>query len=226
MPLHTAGIIPSIHYSKRYGRVMFYDFAGDAEYYSSHAAIFQSLASSRIGDNIFLLVVNLREDLATIEATLHFWFSFIQHQKFNKSSIAVVGSHFDSSSKDCGEKCNLLAKSSSYINFTTRHQHFSLDCRDPRSNQITMLKDQIAKWIKQSQRYCISYEADLLLGLIEKDFSAVTACSLQTLSEHSRRQGCVYSLMLSSSTPSLRSFMKWDCCCCLETNLQRIVVLS
>ena len=29
VPLHTTGIVPSIYISKRYGRVMFYDFAGD-----------------------------------------------------------------------------------------------------------------------------------------------------------------------------------------------------
>ena len=62
VPPHTAGIIPSVHTSREYGRVLFYDFAGDAEYYSSHAAIFESLAASRKGDNIFIVVVDLRED--------------------------------------------------------------------------------------------------------------------------------------------------------------------
>ena len=51
VPPHTAGIIPSIHTSKHLGRVLFYDFAGDQEYYSSHAAILEKLASSK-GDNI------------------------------------------------------------------------------------------------------------------------------------------------------------------------------
>jgi hypothetical protein len=44
VPLHTAGIVPSIHTSKHYGRVLFYDFAGNPEYYSSHAAILENLA--------------------------------------------------------------------------------------------------------------------------------------------------------------------------------------
>ena len=63
VPPHTAGIVPSIHTSKHYGRVLFYDFAGDAEYYSSHAAILESLTSSRKGDNIFIIVVDLREEI-------------------------------------------------------------------------------------------------------------------------------------------------------------------
>ena len=53
VPLHTAGIVPSFHTSKHYGRALFYNFAGDPEYYSSHAAIFENLASSSKGDNIF-----------------------------------------------------------------------------------------------------------------------------------------------------------------------------
>ena len=39
VPPHTIGIIPTIHYSVTIGRVLFYDFAGDPEYYSSHSAI-------------------------------------------------------------------------------------------------------------------------------------------------------------------------------------------
>ena len=49
VPPHTAGIVPSIHVNKQYGRVLFYDFAGDPEYYSSHAAILEKLTSSQIG---------------------------------------------------------------------------------------------------------------------------------------------------------------------------------
>ena len=46
VPPHTAGIVPSVHTSKQYGRILFYDFAGDPEYYSSHAAILENLAYS------------------------------------------------------------------------------------------------------------------------------------------------------------------------------------
>ena len=70
VPPHTAGIVPSIHTSKHYGRVLFYDFAGDAEYYSSHAAILENLASSRKGDNVFILVIDMREEMAEIQENL------------------------------------------------------------------------------------------------------------------------------------------------------------
>ena len=52
VPPHTAGIVPSIHTSPSYGRVQFYDFAGDPEYYSSHAAILEIIFPSKIGTTI------------------------------------------------------------------------------------------------------------------------------------------------------------------------------
>ena len=36
VPPHTAGIVPHTHNSKHYGRVVFYDFAGETEYYTHH----------------------------------------------------------------------------------------------------------------------------------------------------------------------------------------------
>ena len=93
VPTHTAGIIPSIHTSKRCGRVLFYDFAGDPEYYSSHAAILENLASSK-GDNIFIIVVNLKDDILAVRNTLHYWLSFIDYQCGSKNLIAI-GSHSD-----------------------------------------------------------------------------------------------------------------------------------
>ena len=73
VPLHTAGIVPSIHTSKHYGRSLFYDFAGDPEYYSSHAAILENLVSSKKGDNIFMIVVDLREENIKLREILYYW---------------------------------------------------------------------------------------------------------------------------------------------------------
>ncbi len=72
VPPHTAGIVPSVHSSTHYGR--YYDFAGDPEYYSAHAAILENLSSSMKGDNIFTIVVNLMEEDVAITKALHYWF--------------------------------------------------------------------------------------------------------------------------------------------------------
>ena len=199
VPPHTAGIIPSTHMSKQYGRVLFYDFAGDAEYYSSHAAIFESLASSRKGDNIFIVVVDLRGDSATIETTLHYWSSFIQYQKFKQPTLLVVGSHLDLSTAD-SKKGQDLSKFCAAVQSKVHHvKHFMLDCRDPRSNQIAELKKQILAWVSESREHKISNEATVLLGLLEKDFSAVSACPVQTVLEHVKE----YGMLLPSEAEAL-----------------------
>ena len=151
VPPHTAGIVPSIHTSKHYGRVLFYDFAGDAEYYSSHAAILENLASSRKGNNIlFLLVIDMREEMAEIKKTFHYWFSFIQHQQFHgqKPRLIVVGSHLDLLAKDVakarGEEFQMFCDSID-TKAVQMSALFMLDCCKPRSKQIAEIQTLMSK---------------------------------------------------------------------------------
>ena len=106
IPLHTSGIVPSVHHSKTIGRVLFYDFAGDKEYYSSHSTIISNVVQSKVGTNIFLIVVNFRKDIDKIQEELAYWLYFISHHKKSRESqqkarhhsactVVVVGSHVD-----------------------------------------------------------------------------------------------------------------------------------
>ena len=75
---------------------MFYDFAGDPEYYSSHAAVLESLVSP--GCNLFLTVVDLSEEKEVMTQKLGYWLSFISfHSKSStvRSEVVVIGSHVD-----------------------------------------------------------------------------------------------------------------------------------
>ena len=154
VPPHTAGIVPSIHTSKHYGRVMFYDFAGDAEYYSSHSAILENLASSRKGDNVFLLVVDMREEMAEIKKIFHYWLSFIQHHQFHGQlpHLMVVGSHLDLLTEDMakarGEEFQMFCDS-----IDTGGVQMSaltiLDCCKPRSRQISGLQTHMSSLTMQ-----------------------------------------------------------------------------
>ena len=190
VPPHTAGIIPSIHVSRHYGRVMFYDFAGDPEYYSSHAAILENFASSRKGDNIFIVVVDLRKDVMTTEKLLHYWFSFIQHQKFSeKPFLIVVGSHSDSVTKEvitkCRERFAQFHKDISESHTLVRYmEYFLFDCRKPQSKEIGRLQKKITSMTSKSERYELTIEATILLGLLEKNFNNVVACSVETIVSH------------------------------------------
>ena len=177
VPLHTAGIIPSIHTSKHYGRVLFYDFAGDPEYYSSHAAILENLASSK-GDNIFIIVVNLKDDILTVRNSLHYWLSFIDYQCGSKNLIAI-GSHSDLLPKETGDK--KIQKISAIHSKQVDMDYFTLNCRKPRSKEFEDIKSKIVQLTKDSPRYKLSIEASVLLGLLEKDFSNVTSCSVRTI---------------------------------------------
>ena len=189
---HTAGIVPSSHLSKHYGRVWFYDFAGDPEYYSSHAAILENLASSKIGENLIIIVVNMTDD--DVKRTLHYWFSFIQCQKFQTQfSLFIVGSHSDLLAKDqFSERGQVLQ------NFCTSIQSnptvkdifsITLDCCKPGSKEMVEFQKVISIWASLSSQYTHSDNAKLLLGLFEKDFSNVTVCSIQTLLSHIEKSG-------------------------------------
>ena len=191
VPLHTAGIVPSIHTSKHYGRVLFYDFAGDPEYYSSHAAILENLASSKKGENIFIIIVDLREDTVKIKNILHYWVSFIQHQNFMSTmkSILIVGSHSDLLTKEIvDEKIGEIEEFSASILSHEIH-YFTLDCCKPRSKQMEEIRGRIIHLTKDTPRYVLSPSANALLGLLEKDFSNVTACSAQTILSHIEATG-------------------------------------
>ena len=191
---HTAGIVPSIHTSKHYGRVLFYDFAGDAEYYSSHAAILENLASSRKGDNIFLLVIDMREEMTEVKKIFHYWLSFIQHQQFQgqKPHLIVVGSHLDLLTEDVakarGKEFQVFYESID-TEAVQMSALFMLDCCKPRSKQIAEIQTLMSKLTAGSPRFKLSPQASILLGLLEKDFSNVPACSLQVLQTHIEETG-------------------------------------
>ena len=173
---------------------MFYDFAGDAEYYSSHAAILENLASSRKGDNVFLIVIDMNDKMAEIKKIFHYWLSFIKHQQFHgqKPRLIVVGSHLDLLRKDVantrGKEFQVF-----YDSIDTEAVQlsalFMLDCCQPRSNQIAEFQTLMSKLTRDSPRIALSFQASILLGLLVKDFSNVPACSIQTLLSHIEETG-------------------------------------
>ena len=190
VPPHTAGIIPTEYYSKRFGRILLYDFAGDVEYYSSHAAILENVASCSRGDDIFLVVVNLMDSVDSIERTLEYWVAFIQQQKFASKSLSlgIVGSHYDLAIKKVvsekieGFKPILNNNGKDFL--LLGNGYYLIDCCKPRSSGINDLKRQIFLQTKCSRKYSLSDEACKLIGLLKKDFGEVVACSVQTVLSH------------------------------------------
>ena len=208
VPLHTAGIVPSIHTSKHYGRSLFYDFAGDPEYYSSHAAILENLLSSKKGDNIFMIVVNLREENIKIREILYYWLLFIQHQNFGKEPfLIIIGSHSDEvATEKVGDKRTELKKFCDKIQpehgvYLHKVAHFILDCRNPK--HLGDIQKFIASFTKDSPHHTLSLYASTLLGLLEKDFSNEPAFSVAQLQSHIE----VTHIALPRETQSLDSLL-------------------
>ena len=210
VPLHTAGIVPSIHTSKHYGRSLFYDFAGDPEYYSSHAAILENLVSSKKGDNIFMIVVDLREESIKIREILYYWHLFIQHQNLGLKEpfLIIIGSHSDKMAREKIEGKRLeLQKFCDKIQPGHRvlHKvvHFILDCRNPKHQHLGDIQKLIASFTKDSPRHTLSPVASTLLGLLEKDFCNEPAFSVAQLQSHIE----VTHIALPRETQSLRSLL-------------------
>ena len=98
VPSKTIGVIPYDFDCKMFGPVTFYDFAGQREFYSSHAALLQ-ITVQQSSAPIFILVVNLSDGgYGHIRRSMYYWFSFLENQCTlveAKPKIIVVGSHTD-----------------------------------------------------------------------------------------------------------------------------------
>ena len=233
VPLHTSGIIPSVYKSRNCGRILFYDFAGDPEYYSSHAAILENLNSSKVGNNVFIIVLNLLTDWFRIKNVLGYWISFIRNQKFSnekRPSLAIMGSHVDKISGEMVQTCKRELHAfceSIQPGLFLQSQYFMLDCCQPRSQQITEIQSYISAIVDNSPRYDLSLQASVLLGLLEKDFSNVTACSIEKILSHIKTSGVLLPDDIPSLLPVLRGlhdigllFLVGDS---TETNIQVVL---
>ena len=207
VPPRTSGIIPSIHTSKHYGKVLFYDFAGDPEYYSSHAAVLESFALCRSGSNVFIIIADLRKDNSTIQSSVKYWYSFIQHQRFISSQpfLVVIGSHSDLITKEeTARKGKLLEDLSRDMGSNIKVSSAVLDCCQPGSKEISNIQKEFIAMSQQSPPFELSVQTSVLLGLLENDFSNVTACSVQTILSHIEDTG----ILLPKTTELLHPILQ------------------
>ena len=109
----TAGIIPLNVESKvnKVGNMVIYDFAGQQEYYSSHAAVLERIM--RYSAAIFVCIVDLSQCMDKISESIHYWISFVENacsSAQGSSHVIIVGSHADrvKSSQELKEKSSLV----------------------------------------------------------------------------------------------------------------------
>ena len=203
----TAGIVPHEFESKTYGLVTLYDFAGQREFYGSHAALLQNAIQT--STPIFLLVVDLSESDEVIKRNIRYWLSFLENQCTSVSSkphMIVVGSHADIL-KSRGE--NPKSITSIITSLLTAPQHSSLafagfvaiDCKYADSAGMRELH----RVLKTScddlrQQRSINFNAHcFLVYLLDKfrDATAVTIKEIEAampLSAHSKSSNITYFL--------------------------------
>ena len=185
VPPHTAGIVPSTHDSEQYGRLVFYDFAGEREYYSSHAAILKMLGTSE-GVNIILILINLSQSEDTISNQYGYWLTFVSSNILNTNSfVQPVGSFADKLKQYMiTEKLETIDNvSGKFRSDICIKKAFSLDCRKS-GRDVNHVKGIVREASLSVPPVTLTLEASTLLGLLLKDFGTVPAFELKSIISH------------------------------------------
>ena len=169
--LQTTGIDYHSIRSKEIGNVVIFDFAGHAEYYSSHAAVLETLLLR--SPAVFVIVTNLTDEKEIIKRDLYFWFNFIENVSTNLSNpsqVIIVGSHIDllPHENDYHSFINEIASSAirdqNYIGF------LAMDCHRPGGKGVKEFMSKLKKSCKAviDREDKISYHCHCLHAFLQQ----------------------------------------------------------
>ena len=135
---HTTGIIPVKYESSTFGSVTIYDFSGDEEYYSSHEAFLEKVRHFLA---IFVIVVNLQNDINELKCQVRYWRNFIKQatRSSSKELVIVLGSHCDLL-KERLEQSSKKAALQEICENEKGVQWLEIDCRMPGSKSMRKLR--------------------------------------------------------------------------------------
>ena len=183
--LHTAGIVPNKLEDKNLGNIIIHDFAGQKEYYSSHAAVLESLLEK--SGAVFVVVINLTQDLSQ---QVRFWSSvFINERQRNLSSechLIVIGSHADRVREELKRKLFELKRHISNELGDVGYSLLPLDCHvcseDNFKSFIESLSHMSAS-IRNKQSRVLSLYCIFLYYVLEEQISkgGKVCCTLEEL---------------------------------------------
>ena len=177
----TAGIAPCQFTSRKYGHVIFYDFAGQQEYYASHAALLQNSISSSAP--LFIIVVNLCDSEEDIKQKLVYWISFLANQCTSvttKPHVIIVGSHSDvvrSRGEDLRAKVNMEFLQAAHVSSGFHISKFiPMDCRQSNSRESVKLADAMKESCDDLRKqFAVVYHLHQLFTFLLEEFSVVSA---------------------------------------------------
>ena len=183
----TAGIVPRVFKSRFYGEVLFYDFAGQEAYYSSHAAVIKTSVDTC--PPVFLLVIGIHRDYTAITHSISYWLGIITNQCGNmegKAPLIVVGSHADlvKESAEADRKKQIISQAvQKYASFDLVTV-IQMDCRFPNSDGMKLLRRSVGTTCNSLRsKLSVSLNSHMfLIYLIEKHSSelALTLENFQT----------------------------------------------
>ena len=182
----TAGIIPLHVESKvnEVGNMVIYDFAGQQEYYSSHAAVLECINSAAI----FVCNVDLSQCMDKINESVHYWISFIENAYSSaqgSSHVIIVGSHADlvKSSQELNKKSSLVESiAERRVKQLTYGGFVSMDCRQSKTKQAHHFRSLLStsQQALLSSQPRMSLYCHVLYAFLRKKLRK-TGCTLQEL---------------------------------------------
>ena len=190
----TAGIVPHEMMNGDFGHTILFDFAGQSEYYTSHAMVID--CTNIAPAPIFMIVVDLSKELEKIQLRLHFWISFIENNKPASVSvphILVVGSHYDILHKqDHGSRQGKLNKIKSFAENVIRRTSLQFRGFFPLNCQRIATQEDLRKAIQKSCQCLRSHVPDDTLGhalsvYLFALFKGVIMCTLKELADTIKR---------------------------------------
>ena len=172
----TAGIVPRVFKSRFYGDVLFYDFAGQEAYYSSHAAVIKTSVDTC--PPVFVLVVGLHRDHTAISQSVSYWLGIITNQCGNmegKAPLIVVGSHADlvKESAEADRKKQIILKAVQKYTSFELITVIPMDCRYSNSDGMKLLRRSVGTTCNPLRsKLSVSLNSHMfLIYLIEKHSS-------------------------------------------------------
>ena len=142
----TAGIEPVSLSSKRYGDVMFFDFAGQHEYHGPHEMFLESILSKGLSTVTIIVVVKATEEESAICHQLNRWLHPFAKMSSSADPVRaiVIGSHMDKVKRkvEAKEKLELCYETikDSLRDVPMKFEDLCyFDCRQPYSSDISKL---------------------------------------------------------------------------------------
>ena len=188
VPPLTAGIVPIPFHSKHFGHAVLYDFAGQQEYYSSHAAILENLILP--SPPLFLLLIDISKPMEKIKEELMYWWLYIDNLSQRAAApphVLFVGSHKDKvrRGEDSQSVIDTVLKDSVrdiQVSFKFEGS-FPIDCRKLVSRGLSALLTQLNTTCQVlRQRANVDLHCHILKAfLTSTEFKALVSCDLSLI---------------------------------------------